>query len=271
MSSLLKYILLLSVTLVLLFIGYQSYSVEYRSVELTRQISAKNDTSKTIQKKVDKLLEELSVGLYAKYSKNKTKLEALEKKAEQLHRKSILYLYYFFATFALFTLLFYWIDFELLILYIGITALISLIVALFTPLVVMTVYSSLPIVGEVTLSYESKTLFGTIAKLFSHSNYLIASLVLLFSVIIPLLKSFLIIMYGFFKETGFGKKSVKMIEKIGKWSMADVFIVALLVVLFSTKQDIHTSLIVETGLYFFIGYVLLSMVGSSLLTAPKAR
>jgi len=56
-----------------------------------------------------------------------------------------------------------------------------------------------------------------------------------------------------------------LIDKLGKWSMADVFIVALLVVFFSTKQDIHSALKVESGLYFFLGYVLLSMIGSSLI------
>ena len=62
---------------------------------------------------------------------------------------------------------------------------------------------------------------------------------------------------------------VTLIEHIGKWSMADVFIVAILVVFFSTKQDIHTSIKIEVGLYFFISYVLLSMLGSTLLTQSK--
>ncbi len=269
MSSSLKYILLLLVISTLIFIAYKTYDTERDSVLLTQQISAESDTSKTVQKKIDKILEDLTIGLYANYSKNEAKIEALENKAALLHRKSISYLYYFFATFTLFALLFYLLDFELFVIFIGITALISLISALFTPLVVMTVYKIFPILGEVTLSYESKTLLGTITKLFAQSNYLIGILVLLFSVLIPLFKSLLIIMYGFFKETGFGRGSVKVIEKIGKWSMADVFIVALLVVLFSTKQDIHTSLRVETGLYFFIGYVLLSMLGSSLLPVSR--
>ena len=153
--------------------------------------------------------------------------------------------------------------------FIGLSALISLITAFFSPLLMMTVYKSFPLIGEVTLSYQSKSISSTIAKLFHQSNYIVGMLVLIFSVLIPLLKGMLITTYGFLKETGFAKKMVHLIEHIGKWSMVDVFIVAVLVVFFSTKQDIHTSIKIEVGLYFFISYVLLSMIGSTLLTQSK--
>ncbi|HHD83720.1 MAG TPA: paraquat-inducible protein A [Campylobacteraceae bacterium] len=269
MHASLKYTLLFLVISTLLFVGYSAYLAEYRSVEISKALSARSDTTETLHQKIDSLLETLSAGLYDHYTRKNAQIQKLGKEAALQHEKSIRYLYLFFGTILLFALLFYLIDYDLLILFIGISALISLLAALFTPLVIMHVYSSLPVLGEVTLSFESKSLTGTIARLFSQSNYLIATLVLLFSVMIPLFKSLIIMMYGFFRESGFGRKSVKLIEKIGKWSMVDVFIVALLVVLFSTKQDIHTSLQIESGLYFFIGYVLLSMFGSTLLTAPR--
>jgi uncharacterized paraquat-inducible protein A len=127
------------------------------------------------------------------------------------------------------------------------------------------VYKSLPIVGMVTLSFDTKSIIGTIEKLFIQQNYIIAILVLSFSVIIPLVKTIVILLYGFLKESGLGNNIISLIDKLGKWSMADVFIVAFLVVFFSTKQDIHSALKVESGLYFFLGYVLLSMIGSSLI------
>jgi uncharacterized paraquat-inducible protein A len=131
------------------------------------------------------------------------------------------------------------------------------------------VYKSLPIVGMVTLSFDTKSIIGTIEKLFVQENYIIALLVLSFSIIIPLVKTIIILLYGFLKESGLGKSIIAFIDKLGKWSMADVFIVALLVVFFSTKQDIHSALKVESGLYFFLGYVLLSMIGSSLIGRSK--
>ncbi len=264
-----RYLLFALITLLLLYLGFHAYTQERHAVQITQQISGMRDTSASIQRKLDSLLESLSAGLYDNYSQHKSDIEAMEREATQAHRNSILYLYYFYAATAIFLLLFYLLDFELLILFTGTAALISLTTALFAPLVLMTVYKTFPIIGEVTLSYESKSIYTTITKLFTQHNYLIALLVLLFSVMIPLLKALVLIGYGFFKESGIAKQSVVWIEKIGKWSMADVFIVALLVVLFSTRQDIHTSLKVEVGLYFFAGYVMLSMLGSTLLALKR--
>jgi hypothetical protein len=271
MSTLLKYIFLLLVTTTLIFTAYKAYENETAYVETTRQISTRHDTSKALQQRIDKLLEDLSLGLYDRYSKNSDQLEAMEQKAALLHQHSIRYFYYFCVT-ALVALLFFGIiDLELTVMFIGISALVALMTALFTPLVMMSVYKSIPFIGEITLSFESKSIYTTIEKLIEGRNYFTALLVLLFSVVIPLFKALVLTLYGFFKESGMAKKSVKVIEKIGKWSMADVFIVALLVVLFSTKQDIHTSMQIETGFYFFTGYVLLSMLGSVMLNLTQKR
>lgn len=265
MQPSLKYILLLAVILILLFLGFKSYSSESAYIETTQKISSASDTSQTLQKRVDQYLEKFSLGFYDRYSQQQKESLALERHAASLHAVSLTYLYYFFFTLLLFMLLFYLIDFELFVIFIGTSALIALLYALFTPMLMVTVYKSFPLIGEVTLSYESKSIYTTITKLFAGKNYLLGMLILLFSLIIPLAKSLLIVTYGYLKETGFGKRTLMLIEKIGKWSMADVFIVALLVVIFSTKQDIHTSIRVENGVYFFVMYVLLSMLGSSLL------
>ena len=266
MSKLLKTSLLLFVSLLLIYLSYQSYQSAEEYLHTSQEISTLNNTHETVQKKIDKLLEELSLGIYSKYTQNREYLEAMGEKAAFYHHQSIIWLYYFFATVLIFILIFWGIDFDMMVMFIGVSALIALGTALFAPLLMMTVYSSIPMLGEVTLSYESKSIYSTIVKLFRQSNYLVGTLVLLFSVLIPFMKSILITTYGFLKETGFGGYMVAFIEKIGKWSMADVFIVAVLVVFFSTQQDIHTSLKIETGLYFFVGYVLLSMLGSTLLT-----
>ncbi len=269
MSKLLKSLLLTLVTVTLVYMSYQSYYNAEAYIQTSQEISGMNNTHETMQKKIDKLLEELSLGMYSQYTQNHDYLEAMGVKAAFYHQQSITWLYYFFGTVFLFILLFWLIDFDLMLIFIGLSALVALGTALFAPLLMMTVYSTVPLLGEVTLSYESKSIYSTIVKLFHQSNYLVGILVLLFSVLIPFFKSLLITTYGFLKETGFGEYMVTLIEKIGKWSMADVFIVAVLVVFFSTQQDIHTSLKIEAGLYFFTGYVLLSMLGSTLMGRVK--
>jgi len=265
MQVLLKSTLLIIVILLLTFLGFKAVDNNTSYINYSKQISKQNDTDHALGGKVDKLLEKLTAGIYDKYSKKQEEIQQLELDANNAQKKSLLYLYYFFGTIIIFAFMFLFIDYEFLILFIGSSSLISLFFGLTAPLLMIVVYKSLPIVGMVTLSFDTKSIIGTIEKLFVQENYIIALLVLSFSIIIPLVKTIIILLYGFLKESGLGKSIIVLIDKLGKWSMADVFIVALLVVFFSTKQDIHSALKVESGLYFFLGYVLLSMIGSSLI------
>ncbi len=49
---------------------------------------------------------------------------------------------------------------------------------------------------------------------------------------------------------------------IGKWSMADVFIVALLLANLSLNTDEYTDAKMQMALYFFSIYVILSIIAS---------
>jgi hypothetical protein len=246
-------------------LGFNSIKNSTDYITCTKKISKQNDPDHKLAFKVDKFIEKITAGIYNKYSKKQSNIKNLQSKAKQSQENTLLYLYYFFGTVVLFSLIFMFIDYDFLILFIGSTSLISLFFGLTSPLVMIIVYKSLPVVGMVTLSFDTKSIIGTIEKLFLQHNYIIAVLVLAFSIIIPFIKSIVILLYGFLKESGLGKNIIKIIDKLGKWSMADVFIVALLVVFFSTKQDINSALKIESGLYFFLGYVLLSMLGSSLI------
>ncbi len=262
-------LLTFSVVGLLVFFSFHAYKNADNYIKISKEISSQKGANELFEDKLNSLLEKLSFGTYDKHSQVVNSRKMLEKYAQETYQRSLSFLYYFFTTLVLFLLLFFFLDREFLIIYIALTGIVSLVFALISPLIMMIVYQSFPILGEVTLSFESKTILGTIAKMYHDKNYLIAFLVLLFSVLIPFLKSVVLLLYGFFKESGLGKNLISFIDKIGKWSMADVFIVAILVVFFSTKQDIHTSIKLEVGLYFFIGYVLLSMLGSSLLGKGK--
>ncbi len=260
-----KYILLICVTTLLIFLGFKAYENSTAFSDLTKYISQKNSTKEAAQKKIDEILEELSLGIYNEHSKNSKNLLLMQREAKRLHEKANIYLYIFFGVYLLFIVMFYFLDKEFVFLLTGFAALTALFSGVFSPLLMMIVYKEIPFIGSVTLSYESKSIVSVIHKLFSDSNYLLGSIVLLFSVIIPIFKSILIIVYGFLKESDMAKNILFSIHKLGKWSMLDVFVVAVLVVLFSTKQDIYTTLSLQVGLYFFTGYVLLSIIGSTLL------
>ena len=262
------FLLITSISL-LIYIGFYSYQNSNNLIDTSKEISIQDSTDEILSLSLDKVLEKISFGTYDSYSQQQDIKKALEQKAKIYYQNSLIYLYYFFALTALFLIIFYFLDKEVLILFIAFSAIVSLVFALISPLLMVMMHKDLPLVGDVTLSFESKTILTTIEKLYDEGNLLLAGVILLFSILIPLFKSLVIVLYGFLKESGLGTKATSLIDKMGKWSMADVFIVSVLVVFFSTKQDIHSSLKIEVGLYFFLGYVLLSMLGSSMIGRSK--
>ena len=263
MKNALLSLLFLAVLSLASFFAYEAYQNSNAYISIQKELSQNSGVNKSLHSKLNKIIEKLSIGILDNYSQDRQKIEVLKNQASHLESMAKEYSYYFFGTIAIFLLIFWIIDRNFFIIYLALSSMISLVFALLSPLVTMMVYQSLPILGEVTLSFESKSIISTIQKLFVQKNYLIFFLVLIFSIVIPLFKSVVLLIYGFLKETHKGEKIISFINKIGKWSMADVFIVALLVVFFSTKQEIHTLLKLEVGVYFFIFYVLLSMMGSN--------
>ncbi len=269
MNLFIKTLLLISTITLLIFIAFNSVDNSNKYIQISKDISKLQDPDHMLGEKVEKLLEKLTIGIYDKYSEKKEKIKKLENNSHLYKEHSTKLIYYFFGTIIIIGILFFYIDYEFLILFVGLSSLVSLFFGLTSTLVLIVVYKALPVLGVVTLSFETKSIIGTIEKLYEHKNYVVAIIVLLFSIIIPVVKTLVILLYGFLKESGLGKNIIKALDKLGKWSMADVFIVAFLVVFFSTKQDIHSSLVIESGLYFFLGYVLLSMVGSTLMNKTK--
>ncbi len=134
------------------------------------------------------------------------------------------------------------------------------------------------------------SLLETIQELWQDDRMLVAALIIFFSVCIPLLKSLLVSWAYFKKNTDFERKIYNFVGKIGKWSMADVFVVAIFLAVLSTnhsetatsqqlalfgfKMDLlissETLSAVGLGFYCFAGYCLLSLLGSHLSQSSLA-
>ncbi len=128
------------------------------------------------------------------------------------------------------------------------------------------------------------SLLTTIQELFQDERILVALLILIFSICIPVLKT-LLVSFAFWKQgTLTENKIIKFVGSIGKWSMADVFVIAIFLailstnhaetsdikqlVLFAFKIDLHISSetlsMVGEGFYYFTAYCLLSLLGTHL-------
>lgn len=128
------------------------------------------------------------------------------------------------------------------------------------------------------------SIVATIDELWHDQRLLVAGLIFLFSVGIPLIKSILVSIAYFMRHSQVEKKLLTFVAHIGKWSMADVFVIAVFLAILSTNHadtsdthqlsvfgfkivlDISTQTLSAAGegFYYFTGYCLLSLLGTHL-------
>ena len=163
-------------------------------------------------------------------------------------------------------------------------------IALFIPGILLPMFSlSMEMTANVastSLSSElinkELSLLQTIQELWQGDRLLVAGLIFLFSVCIPLMKSLLVSWVYFKKDVDLEKRIYCFVNKIGKWSMADVFVVAIFLAMLSTnhsetanskalvmfgfKMDLlissETLSHVGVGFYYFTSYCILSLLAS---------
>ena len=104
------------------------------------------------------------------------------------------------------------------------------------------------------------SLISTIQVLQQDREWLLFFVIAIFSLCIPVIKivSLLMITNVEYKQGSFLDKSLSLIETLGKWSMLDVFVVALLLV--SVKLGALAKVEVHYGLYIFTASVMLTMI-----------
>ena len=107
---------------------------------------------------------------------------------------------------------------------------------------------------------DSFSLIGGVIELFNKAEYLLAAVIFGFSILTPIIKFALSWLVLSIDEVDQEKRlfAVRKLSNICKWSMADVFILAILAA--TIKLGGLATVEVHIGLGFFAAYVLLSMV-----------
>lgn len=142
-----------------------------------------------------------------------------------------------------------------------------------------------------TIVDKELSIMATIEELWNDQRLLVAGLIFLFSVCIPLLKTSVVTLAYFVKNSVREQKLLAFVAAIGKWSMADVFVVAIFLAILSTNHaettsnhqlslfgfkiafDISTQTLsaVGQGFYYFTAYCVISLFGTQLAySAAKA-
>jgi uncharacterized paraquat-inducible protein A len=142
---------------------------------------------------------------------------------------------------------------------------IFLIIGLLAPILTVVAHEEIALLGRVVLQYESKGIITTIHKLYLVKNFFLASLLLLFSVLLPVLKILLSLIALELGHTRTRRTSVLLVKAIGRWSMTDVFVVAVLLAFLTADTAQLTDATLGPGLYFFAGYGLLSIAAGQLM------
>lgn len=136
-------------------------------------------------------------------------------------------------------------------------------------------------VGDVEVYAETRSIVGAIRNLYDVGSPLPATLILLFSVVVPLTKSGLVTWAVFTGDRDRRQRVLDFVETIGKWSMADVFVVALFITFLAAAATqraaagespalVAFEAIFGPGFYWFLGYCLISLA-SQQYTARLAR
>jgi hypothetical protein len=142
---------------------------------------------------------------------------------------------------------------------------IFLLVGLLAPILTVVAHEEVALLGRVVLQYESKGIVTTIHKLYLVENYFVAALLLLFSVLLPVSKILLSLIALQIGHARTRRTSVFVVKAIGRWSMTDVFVVAVLLAFLTADTAQLTDATLGPGLYFFAGYGLLSIAAGQLM------
>ncbi len=133
----------------------------------------------------------------------------------------------------------------------------------------MKVGSELPLVGYVNLHSSTQSILNTIKTLYRNNNVLVAFLILLFSVIVPIIKAVLLLVVLFFREMKLRKALYKFVYIIGKWSMADVFVVGIFLAFLATRSNDAVDARLQEGFYYFLAYCLISLLAIQVMHVKK--
>jgi paraquat-inducible protein A len=137
-------------------------------------------------------------------------------------------------------------------------------------------------VGEVEVYSQTRSIIGSVRRLYEVGSPLPATLILLFSVIVPFGKAALVAWAALMQSDRARKRTLGFVELIAKWSMADVFVVALFIAYLAAQAsqtpagDPNAAALVAFtahfgwGFYWFAAYCLFSLA-SQQITVRLAR
>ena len=128
-------------------------------------------------------------------------------------------------------------------------------------------------VGDVEVFQQTRSIVSSVQRLYEVGSPVPATLILLFSVVVPFVKTALV-GWAMFAAPATRQRTLAFVETIAKWSMADVFVVALFITYLAamasqSAADAGPPIVAFTaqfgpGFYWFAAYCVFSLASQQL-------
>lgn len=253
------------------FVAYESWGNAIGYSNTINKITEKLHVEGNLKNSGKKILETITFSWYDGYTESVDDLKRLKQKSQKYDKNSYRFTKAFLGI-VLLSLVLYIIGKKRAFLG-GMIALsiIALVTGWYAPILEITAYQDIPLLGNTIFQYESKSIITALVKMFEKHQYAIAIIILLFTVITPILKTVLLLLITFQEKLHLSPKKINFLSAIGKWSMLDVFVVAIVVTYFSMKASGQTDANLQIGVYYFSIYVILSMICTYLVSSKKGE
>lgn len=265
MKKKILYAILTAILGLMVFSGIKAYTQAILYEEMTMELVSYQDAGQQASLQLEKFTKLLLGDLYE--DEQKMNLDKIRAKQEVAMHKAQEYTLYFMCLLAAVLGVSFFVSLRIFTLFGSLSAMVTLLFGLITPVLMVTIHKEVEYLGDIVLSFESKGVLGSIIKLYESGDMIVALVILLFSVVVPVLKVLSLLVISVYIDSSLGHSVVRFFKMIGKWSMVDVFVVAVFLVYLTANKGNISRAEVEVGLYFFLAYVIVSMLVS--LSADK--
>jgi hypothetical protein len=130
--------------------------------------------------------------------------------------------------------------------------------------------------GRILAYQNTRSIWGVSQELADTGNVLVATMIVTFSIVIPTLK-LLLQLAAFLGPGQLGQMLLRVNGALRKWSMADVFVMAMLIAFMAGSASNHMGELLimdanlEVGFWYFSGYCVFSIASGALLAWLAGR
>jgi hypothetical protein len=130
---------------------------------------------------------------------------------------------------------------------------------------------------DIEVYQQTRSIVGSVQHLYEVKSPTPATLILLFSVIVPLAKAVMVLVGLFITDAARRHRLLDFVELIAKWSMADVFVVALFIAYLAAQASqsppgdpnypppmVAFTAVFGAGFYWFAGYCIFSLASQQM-------